>query len=84
MKILAYTPDGGSIVEFGKSETVLLEQLKTVVDEKEWQPKAPRLYAFDGDMEKAFLAVIYFIEAKFSINAIRCLADKLDESIGIK
>lgn len=84
MKILAYTPSGGSIVEFGKSETELLEQLKTAMEGRDWQPKAPRGHPIDGDMEKAFLAIIYFIETKFSINAIRHLVDELDESIGIK
>lgn len=84
MKILAYKPGGGSIVELGERETELINQLSSAMAGQTWQPKAPRNYEIEGDMEKAFLAVIYFIQAKFAVNEIRKIADMLDESIGLK
>lgn len=84
MKILAYKPGGGSIVELGERETELISQLSSAMTGQAWQPKAPRNYEIEGDMEKAFLAVIYFIQVKFAVNEIKSLANELDKAIGLK
>ena len=84
MKILGRTPQNGSILELSPQETDILGQLQVAMDDADFSPEIHRRYPIEGNLDKAFIAIMHFIEVKFAINRLRILAEELDESIGIK
>jgi len=84
MKVLGRTSGGGSIIEFSSQESEILSELQEAIKGSSWSPSPPRGLPIEGNIEKAFIVILQFVEAKFAVNRIHQLANELDEAIGFK
>lgn len=84
MKILGQASNGGTIVELSEQETTILRDLQDAIAGATWTPRPPRGIAVEGNIEKAFLAILNFVQAKYAINELRNVVDNLDKIIGLE
>lgn len=83
MKVIGRTLDGGTILEINSQEASLLETLQDAIAGCVWSPRLP-VGIKDGDIDKMFLAVRNFVEAKYAINELHKAANYLDGIVGIR
>lgn len=81
MKVLGRTPEGGNIIELTSQEASLLVELQDAIEGAAWLPGPPRQYLVDGNLDRAFLAIIHFVNTKFAINSLKRLVDELNEKV---
>lgn len=75
---------GGIIVKLTPSEATVLRALQDAMDGRGWTDisallEGRRQYPDDDDMSDVFMMIKHFVMAKFEVNAMREMVDRLDE-----